>query len=199
MDILTNLIESLAIAHYDTSGINTIDETRRCIKHFENIITNKKHGFWDTLNKIDKQRQGGDHCQDLSTFIEWLFENLGRVEIDCRRQCMMLIQSLCPVSRPIDNASKQVCKSVSEWFGFVIQQRKIQYIVSVFEGGRLYDDDNTHSVLCKLPKLPHDVKYQEAAQQFPKITMLTKFKKWAENLSTSLDDYYWMINCKVLK
>ena len=199
LDILTNLIESLAIAHYDTSGINTIDETRRCIKHFENIITNKKHGWWAELNQGHDKRQGGEHCKDLSTFIEWLFENLGRVEIDCRRQCMMLIQSLSQYSRRINDPSKKEAKSVSGWFKFVIKQRKVQYIVSVFEGGRLYDDDNTHSVLSKLPKLPSDPKFQDAAQQFPKIAMLKKFQKWVENLSTSLDDYYWMINCKVIE
>eukprot|EP01083_Nonionella_stella_P007613 21942_1 len=185
LDILTNLIESLGVAHYDTSGIDTIDETRRCINNFEKIIVDPKHGYWKILNKMDKHRQGSEHCKDLSCFIEWCFENLGRIEMHCRRQCMLLIQALAPYSRPINNLSKKVADTVQNWFGFVIKRRKLQYIVSVFEGGSSFDEDNDQSIL----------------EQFTSMATRPVHKsiKWLENLSCALDNYYWMIHCKIIE
>eukprot|EP01084_Bolivina_argentea_P274215 467326_1 len=107
---------------------------------------------------------------------------------------MGLIKSLTPYSRTINNTNnKKNAGNVSNWFASIIKIRKLQYIVSVFEGGRIYDDENEKSVLTESVELK-DIR----TKKLPKVPTLHKFKRWLENLQTALDNYFWMIKNKII-
>ncbi|ETO08868.1 hypothetical protein RFI_28522 [Reticulomyxa filosa] len=102
---------------------------------------------------------------------------------------MLLVESLSVVANP---PNQRACAgSISSWFEAVLQQNKEGYIVQVFEGGREFDRNNTKSTLSNPPNFSETKTGDGTTLE----RQLRLYCHWMENLSTSLDCYYWLI-CK---
>ncbi|XP_024136141.1 DNA-dependent protein kinase catalytic subunit isoform X1 [Oryzias melastigma] len=129
-EVLVVFVESLALAHSDERSLGTLQQCGAAIDHLKRIIKHKA----PSLNQHNAKRRiprgfPSDVKLCLSDMVEWLLEQCGRPQTECRHKCMELLYEFIPLL-----PGK---RSPPQWLDGMLKDRGDDYLVSCFEGGGL--------------------------------------------------------------
>lgn len=97
LEMMHNNIFSLRLVDEDDSSSMAIaDRVATVIRSLTRVVVR----YADMLNKTKKTRR--EH-PSLPHFVEWVFASVGRHELRCRTECMLLFSILVPLLPGIDS------------------------------------------------------------------------------------------------
>ncbi|ELU11183.1 hypothetical protein CAPTEDRAFT_224273 [Capitella teleta] len=125
LQILSVLVNSLALAHRDDKSLGTQEQCKSALLHVERILIKKQV----TFNKDSKQRikPRGWRDANMTTAVRWLLRQCGRPQTECRHVCMRLVCQLAPCVHEINGAR--------ELFSVLLSQGNSEYFIQRFEFG----------------------------------------------------------------
>ena len=88
LELLRNLLDSLLRAEGDHPALGSQKLTILAIEHVAKII--KKRSMVFLVAKATRRGFQDKRKADLTSLVDWLFEQIGRVEVGYIRQCMLL-------------------------------------------------------------------------------------------------------------
>nr|CAB3231039.1 DNA-dependent protein kinase catalytic subunit-like [Phallusia mammillata] len=142
LEILVTFIDCLALSHDDDSSLGTESSCVQSLKHIERIVKAK----FKILNKPSNNRRipkGFNPIQPVTLVhvVEWLFDQCGRPQTECRHQCMRLFYDFVKLI-PDDKL-----RSATLWIAKKKEKDGTQYFVKKFESGNGGNGIQTYTFL----------------------------------------------------
>nr|XP_042898800.1 DNA-dependent protein kinase catalytic subunit isoform X2 [Parasteatoda tepidariorum] len=103
LQLLVLFVDSLAIAHTDSSSLRTQEQCVNALNHLEKIIV-VKHSLFIKSEKSRKKPECLEEAT-LQCIVLWLLKQCGCVQTECRHKCMDLVIKFAPFSPGSQNLS----------------------------------------------------------------------------------------------
>nr|XP_006812076.1 PREDICTED: DNA-dependent protein kinase catalytic subunit-like [Saccoglossus kowalevskii] len=160
---------------------STQEQCVRVVDHLERIIRVKAN----MLNRTSKTRRvprdfNRDDCPTLSHVVTWLLLQCGRLQTECRHQCMILVCKLIPLLPGNNSASTWMHRTMAE------KGRGPDYFITRFEGGGGKGGHKTG--ISKHPTL----------NTVDKTFSVKVASNWFDLFLAALDCYTWVFGEKLL-
>ncbi|XP_072267337.1 DNA-dependent protein kinase catalytic subunit isoform X2 [Pyxicephalus adspersus] len=168
-EVLVVYMESLALSHGDEKSLGTIQQCCDVIDHLKRIIVHKA----SSLNQETKRRiprgfpSNKPPC--LLDIVQWLLEQCGRPQTDCRHKALELFFAFVPLL-PGE-------KSPPSWLEEVIKKHGASFLIDRFESAGNMDAKN-----CGILHIA-------TLNELKEVFTLTSVIQWMDMLLAALDCY----------